>query len=180
MSLEMFEIEFNSGIPVYRQIINAILTSISSGSMGLGDQLPTIRSLAQQLNINPNTVAKAYRELELTGIIESMGRLIDKIPESNPEFDGKNPDPSISSAPYRIFNIGNHSPVNLMDFIRIIEKEAGRKAIINFMPIQPGDVPASHADVTSLINTIDFKPNTSIEVGVRNYVVWFKDYYDIS
>jgi UDP-glucuronate 4-epimerase len=113
-------------------------------------------------------------------IIESLVRLLDKVPEPNKDFNGLDPDPSTSSAPYKIFNIGNHSPVNLMDFIKIIEAESGKKAIINFKPMQPGDVPASHADVSSLIKAIDFRPNTPIEKGVKAYVDWYREFHSTS
>lgn len=110
-------------------------------------------------------------------IIESIYRLLDKIPQKNPNFSGLKPDPSISSAPYRLFNIGNNSPVKLMDFVHAIEETTAKKAKINFMPIQPGDVPATFADVNSLIEVTGFKPNTSITKGVEKFVEWYKEYY---
>lgn len=112
-------------------------------------------------------------------IVESIKRLIPNIPGGDPEFSGKNPNPSKSIAPYRVFNIGNNSPVKLMDFVHAIEEEIGKKAIIDFQPLQPGDVPSTYADVNSLFETIDFKPQTSIKQGISNFVRWYKDYYKV-
>lgn len=113
-------------------------------------------------------------------IVEGVIRVTDKIPEPNNEWDGLNPDPASSFAPYKVYNIGNNSPVKLMDFVHAIEDNLGKKAIINFMPIQPGDVPSTCADVSALQRDVGFKPNTSIEAGIRNFVSWYKDYYKVS
>ena len=110
-------------------------------------------------------------------IVESIARLIPKIPQPDKNFSGQEPNPSTSHAPYRIYNIGNNSPVKLMDFIREIENVLGKKAIINYMPLQPGDVPETYADVSSLFETIDFKPQTQVKDGIRNFVNWYLDYY---
>ena len=112
-------------------------------------------------------------------IVESIVRLVPDIAKPNPDFDTANPDPAISSAPYRIFNIGNNSPVRLMDFIHAIEEEVGRKAEINFLPLQPGDVPATYADVESLFQAIDFRPKTNVRDGIRNFVTWYREYYKV-
>lgn len=112
-------------------------------------------------------------------IVESIKRLIPNIPEGDPTFSGKNPNPSRSIAPYRVFNIGNNSPVKLMDFVHAIEEETGKKAIIDFQPLQPGDVPATYADVSSLYETINFKPQTSIQQGISNFVNWYKEYFKV-
>ncbi len=104
-------------------------------------------------------------------IVESIKRLLPKAPQkNNPVFNAKKPDPAISSAPYQIFNIGNNSPVALMDFIHAIEKSLGKKANINFKDIQPGDVPRTYADVQSLFDYINYKPATPIKVGVQAFV----------
>ena len=104
-------------------------------------------------------------------IVESLKRLMPKPPQkNNPNFNPEKPNPSISSAPYQIFNIGNNSPIALMEFIKAIEKALGKKGKINFKPIQPGDVPATFADVQSLFNYIDFKPATNFEEGVKAFV----------
>ena len=104
-------------------------------------------------------------------IVESIKRLVPKPPIKNSrEFDVKKPKPSRSTAAYRIFNIGNNNPVALMDFVHAIEKALGKKGKINYKPIQPGDVPATYANVQSLFDYIDFKPQTSIEEGIKAFV----------
>jgi UDP-glucuronate 4-epimerase len=110
-------------------------------------------------------------------IVEAIIRLIRKTPKPDPEWSGMNPDPSSSFAPYRVYNIGNNKPVELLRFIEIIEEKTGKKAIRNFMPIQDGDVPETYADVEDLMREVDFKPSTPIEEGVGNFVDWFRDYY---
>ncbi len=112
-------------------------------------------------------------------IIESLVRLINKLPEPNNNFDKKNPDPSSSWAPYRIFNIGNSNPVSLMNYIFEIEKALGIEAKKNFLPMQPGDVKSTYADTTSLNSWIDFKPNTSIKDGVNKFIKWYLDFYKL-
>ena len=110
-------------------------------------------------------------------IVDGIIKLIPSISESNPNWNGHEPDSATSFAPYKLFNIGNNQPVELLRFIEVIEDKLGKKAIKNFLPIQPGDVPATYADVDDLVNTVGFKPNTPIEDGVSKFVEWFKDYY---
>lgn len=112
-------------------------------------------------------------------IVESITRLIEKPAEVNPDWNGKKPDPGTSYAPYKIYNIGNNSPVMLMDFIDAIEEKIGKKAIKNFMSLQDGDVPATYADVTDLYKDIDFKPKTNIKDGVGKFVDWYVEYYGV-
>ncbi len=112
-------------------------------------------------------------------IVEAITRLIPKIPKPDPEWSGLNPDPSSSFAPYRIYNIGNNKPVELLRFIELIEEKVGKKAIKNLMPIQDGDVPETYADIDALMHEIDFKPSTPIEVGVGKFVDWYVEYYKI-
>ncbi|MBO8240520.1 NAD-dependent epimerase [Prochlorococcus marinus XMU1412] len=112
-------------------------------------------------------------------IIESVIRVINKPPGDNLNFNKSNPNAASSWAPHKIFNIGNSNPVKLMNFIKAIEDAIGIKAIKNFEPIQPGDVPATHADTKLLENWIDFKPKTSINEGIRNFVEWYKSFYNI-
>jgi UDP-glucuronate 4-epimerase len=95
----------------------------------------------------------------------------------NPDWDSDNPDPASSNAPYRLYNIGNNEPVELMRFISLIEKELGRKAEMIMMPMQPGDVVATFADVDDLKAATGFAPSTSIEEGVAKFIAWFKSYY---
>ncbi|MDR8392369.1 NAD-dependent epimerase [Aliifodinibius sp. S!AR15-10] len=110
-------------------------------------------------------------------IIEGIVRLIPKPPSGNTNWSGDDPDPATSFAPYRVFNIGNSNPVKLMDFIGEIEKQLGIQAKKDMMPIQPGDVPKTWADVDDLYEYIDFKPRVGIEEGIRNFVDWYKSYY---
>jgi UDP-glucuronate 4-epimerase len=112
-------------------------------------------------------------------IVESIKRLIPIAPSGRADFDRSNPDPSISSAPYTIFNIGNNSPVKLLDFIKAIEEETGIEAVKNLLPLQPGDVPATYANVNSLFETINFKPKTTIQEGIHEFVKWYRDYYKV-
>jgi UDP-glucuronate 4-epimerase len=110
-------------------------------------------------------------------IVEGVVRTLDKIPEPNPNWNGDHPDPSTSLAPYRIYNIGNNQPVELLRFIEIIEECLGIKAQKNLMPLQPGDVPATYANVDDLIRDVGFKPATPIEEGISNFVKWYREYY---
>jgi len=112
-------------------------------------------------------------------IVESVSRLIPKIAQPNNNWDGMTPDPGTSFAPYRIFNIGNNNPVELMRFIEVIEEKLGRKAIKNLLPLQDGDVPATYADVDDLMREVDFKPSTPIEVGIGNFIDWYVKYYNV-
>jgi UDP-glucuronate 4-epimerase len=110
-------------------------------------------------------------------IVEGIARVMERIPAPDPAWRGDRPDPSSSFAPYRIYNIGNNQPVALMDFIGILEKNLGRKARKNFLPLQAGDVPATFADVDDLIADVGFRPATSISDGIRRFVAWYRDYY---
>ena len=110
-------------------------------------------------------------------IVEGVVRVIDKIPLPNSQWNGNNPDSAASYAPYKLYNIGNNNPVELMRFIEVIEDCLGMKAKKNLMSIQPGDVPATYADVDDLIKDVGFKPETSIEEGVKRFVEWYREYY---
>jgi UDP-glucuronate 4-epimerase len=110
-------------------------------------------------------------------IVEGVVRVLDRVPEGDPAWSGDAPDPSRSQAPYRLYNIGNNNTVQLMDFIAAIEKAVGREAEKNFLPMQPGDVPATYADVDDLIRDVGFAPNTSLENGITRFVAWYRDYY---
>ena len=112
-------------------------------------------------------------------IVEGVVRVLDKNATPDPDFDALAPNPGTSAAPYRIFNIGNHAPVPLMEFIAAIETALGQSARKNFLPIQDGDVPATHADVTALKDWIGFVPATPIAEGVRRFVAWYRDYYGV-
>jgi UDP-glucuronate 4-epimerase len=110
-------------------------------------------------------------------IIEGVARVMERLPEPNPRWNGDDPDPGTSYARYKIYNIGNNHPVELMEFITVIEKVLGKEAKKEFLDIQPGDVPATYADVDDLIKDVGFKPSTPIETGIERFVEWFKDYY---
>lgn len=112
-------------------------------------------------------------------IIETIYRLINIPPVENSKWDSNNPDPSTSSAPYRILNIGNSNPVPLLDYIKALEVAIGRVALKNFLPIQPGDVLDTFADVSEIQSLVGFKPNTSIQEGIAEFVRWYKTYYKI-
>jgi UDP-glucuronate 4-epimerase len=110
-------------------------------------------------------------------IVEGMVRLIDRVAAPNPEWNGDDPDPATSLAPYRVYNIGNHTPVRLMRVIEILENCLGRKAEMRLLPMQPGDVPATLADVDDLARDVGFSPDTPIEVGIERFVRWYRDFY---
>lgn len=112
-------------------------------------------------------------------IVEGVVRVTERTPLPNPEWRGDAPDPSTSPAPYRIYNIGNNNAVELGRFIEILEDALGRKAVRNLMPMQPGDVEATYADVDDLIRDTGFKPHTPLEKGVGEFVRWFRDYYKV-
>ena len=112
-------------------------------------------------------------------IVEGVVRVSDKVVTANKDWNSDKPDPATSKAPYRLYNIGNNSPVDLMYFIELIEKNLGKKADKNYLPLQPGDVPETYADVDALIDYVDYSPSTSIETGVKSFVKWFKDYYKV-
>ena len=111
-------------------------------------------------------------------IIEGVVRIMGKLPEANPSWDGDAPDPGTSSAPYKVYNIGNNNPVELITFIEVIESVLGKKARKEFMDMQPGDVAATYADVNDLMADVGFKPATPIETGIKRFVEWFKEFYE--
>lgn len=110
-------------------------------------------------------------------IIEGVIRVMKKIPEADPKWTSDSPNPSSSCVPYKLYNIGNNQPVALMDFVHAVEDAIGKKAVIDYLPLQPGDVPATYADVGDLIADLGFKPSTSIKEGVKNFVDWYLGYY---
>jgi len=110
-------------------------------------------------------------------IVAGVMKVADRPSKPNPDFDPQNPDPGSSKVPYKIYNIGNSSPVLLMDYIKAVEKGLGKEAKMELLPLQPGDVPASHADVTDLVRDTGYKPATHIEDGVRAFTDWYLDYY---
>lgn len=112
-------------------------------------------------------------------IVEGISRLIPKVATPNKDWDAMSPDPATSFAPYRIYNIGNNEPVELMRFIEIIEEKLGKKALKNMLPIQEGDVPGTYADVADLMREVNFRPSTPIEVGIEKFVQWYRGYHNV-
>jgi UDP-glucuronate 4-epimerase len=110
-------------------------------------------------------------------IVEGVIRVLDKPAQPNKNWNGAKPDPGTSLAPWRVYNIGNNSPVDLMDYIQAIEKALGMEAEKELLPLQPGDVPDTYADVTDLVEEFGYKPSMTIEEGIRNFVNWYKEYF---
>ncbi len=113
-------------------------------------------------------------------IVDGVVRAIDHVPAPLPAWNAQNPDPATSYAPYRIYNIGNHQPVELMHYIRVLEECLGRKAVLEMLPMQEGDVPATCADTADLARDTGFEPATPVEVGVARFVEWYREYYRIA
>jgi UDP-glucuronate 4-epimerase len=112
-------------------------------------------------------------------IVEGVIRTLDRIPEPNPDWSGDHPDSATSTAPYALYNIGNNQPVELMHYIEVLEDSLGMKAKKNMLPLQPGDVPDTYADVQDLVRDVGYKPDMSVEQGVANFVAWYRDYYQV-
>ncbi len=113
-------------------------------------------------------------------IVEGVVRTLDRIPEPNPDWSGDDPDPASSAAPYRLYNIGNNQPTELMDYIHTLEAALGKKAKVNLLPLQPGDVVATYANVDALARDVGFRPKTDIKEGITRFVEWYRGYYKIS
>jgi len=113
-------------------------------------------------------------------IVEGVIHTLDHVAEPNPDWNGDNPDSGTSKAPYRLYNIGNNQPVELMRFIEVLEKNLGKTAEKNFLPMQQGDVPATYANVDDLMRDVGYAPKTPIETGIARFVEWYKDYYAIA
>jgi UDP-glucuronate 4-epimerase len=113
-------------------------------------------------------------------IVKGVAAVTDHIATPNPNWDSGHPDPATSSAPYRIYNIGNHNPVSLMDFIEAIEQAVGRSAVKKYLPMQPGDVLSTFADVDDLQEAVGFSPSTPITHGIKEFVAWYRDYYKVA
>ncbi len=111
-------------------------------------------------------------------IVEGVIRTLDHLPEKNASWDSNNPDSASSFAPYRLYNIGNNAPVELSHYIEVLEDCLGKKAERNLLPLQAGDVPDTYADVEALVQDVDYKPNTTVEVGIQNFVDWYREFYN--
>ena len=112
-------------------------------------------------------------------IVEGVIRVLDRVATPDPDWSSDAPDPATSRAPYRLYNIGSHRPVELMRYIEVLEDCLGRKAIRNLLPMQPGDVPDTYADVEALVRDVGYQPATPIEVGVARFVAWYREYYRV-
>jgi UDP-glucuronate 4-epimerase len=112
-------------------------------------------------------------------VVEGVVRVMERVPQPDPDWSGEKPDCSSSSAPYRIYNIGSHNPVELSYFIEVLERKLGKKAKQNLLPLQDGDVPATLADVEDLARDVGFRPTTPIEVGISRFVDWYREYYGV-
>jgi UDP-glucuronate 4-epimerase len=112
-------------------------------------------------------------------VVESVVRLVDHDAKANSTWDSNAPDPGSSAAPWRVYNIGNNNPVELMEVIRLLEAAIGQKAITEMLPMQPGDVPATYADVDDLMREVDFRPSTPIEKGIERFVEWYRNYHGL-
>lgn len=138
------------------------------------------KAILEDKPINVFNNGKMKRDFTyIDDIIEGVIRVTDTPASPNPEWNGANPDPASSKAPYRIYNIGNHQPVELLHFIETLEEKLEKKAIKNFMPMQPGDVPATFADIDALSQDFDFHPSTPIEHGIEQFVDWYRGYYKV-
>ncbi|PID75582.1 MAG: capsular biosynthesis protein CpsI [Deltaproteobacteria bacterium] len=113
-------------------------------------------------------------------IVEGLVRVVGKIPEGNPDWSGDRPDPATSYCPYRIYNIGNNNKERLLRYIEVLEECLGKKAKKNLLPMQPGDVPATYANVDDLVVDLDYRPSTSLEFGIEQFVDWYKGYFRVA
>ena len=137
------------------------------------------KNIIEEKPINVFNYGKMRRDFTyIDDIVEGVVRVTKNPAKPNPEWNGETHDPCTSSVPYRVYNIGNNAVVELSRYIEVIEEVVGKKAIYNYMPMQPGDVPATEADVDDLIRDVGFKPDTTIEVGIKNFIDWYRDYYN--
>ncbi|MBX2857016.1 MAG: NAD-dependent epimerase [Cellvibrionaceae bacterium] len=151
------------------------------GPWGRPDMAPFLftKGVVEGTTINIYNQGNMYRDFTyIDDIVEGVVRATDKIPTANKDWDSSSPDPASSFAPYKIYNIGNNTPVKLMDFVEAIENAVGKKAIKNFMPMQPGDVPSTFAEIRRLEADVGFKPATPLQAGIDQFVQWYKNYFE--
>ena len=140
-----------------------------------------VKAMLNNKPINVFNHGKMIRDFTyVDDIVNGICLTIDHPAESNKDWNAMDPDPSSSTAPYRLYNIGNNKPVPLMSYIKAIENALGKKASINFMPMQDGDVPSTCADITKLKNDLNYQPKVSVDLGVRNFVSWYREFYKVS
>ena len=152
------------------------------GPWGRPDMAPMIfaKKIAENDTIDIFNYGKHRRDFTyIDDIVEGVIRVLDQVAIPNRQWDSNNPDPASSNAPYRLYNIGCNKPVELLRFIELMEQEMRKTTKKNLLPMQPGDVPDTFADVDDLIADVGYKPETSIEVGVKRFVEWYKDYYEV-
>jgi UDP-glucuronate 4-epimerase len=152
------------------------------GPWGRPDMAPMLftKSILEGKPINVFNQGNMKRDFTyIDDITYGILKTLNRIPEGNPKWNGKNPDPSSSPSPYKIYNIGNNDPCNLMKFIKTIEQELGTKAEKIMMPTQPGDLIETRADITDLINDTDYTPQTPLKKGIKRLVDWYKEYYKV-
>ncbi|MEO8890275.1 MAG: NAD-dependent epimerase [Coleofasciculaceae cyanobacterium] len=167
---------------LYRLPITGLRFFTVYGTWGRPDMAPFLftKAILEGQPINVFNYGKMRRDFTyIDDIVEGVVRVLDKVPEANPNWCGDTPDPSSSNAPYKLYNIGNNQPIELMHFIEVLEDCIGKKAEKNMLPLQPGDVLATYADVDDLVQDVGFKPNTSIETGVERFVAWYRSYYNV-
>ena len=138
------------------------------------------KSILEDRPIDVYNYGKMRRDFTyIDDVVDGIVRVMEKVPEPDPNWSGDQPDSSSSTAPYRIYNIGNHSPVELGYFIGVLERKLGKKAKQNLLPLQDGDVPATYADIDDLARDVGFRPSTSIEAGISRFVDWYREYYRV-
>lgn len=150
------------------------------GPWGRPDMSPTLfaSAILTERPINVFNNGRMGRDFTyIDDIVEGVVRILDKPATASPGFDCNAPDPAVSYVPYRLFNIGNHEPIELLTFIETMENALGKKAIKNLLPMQAGDVVNTYADIKELHNAVDFAPRTPLKIGMENFVTWFRDYY---
>ena len=113
-------------------------------------------------------------------VVESVVRIMDVIPAADPQWSSERPDPGSSLAPFRLYNVGNHEPVDLLEVIALLEGALGKSAEKRFLPMQPGDVPATYAELDGLHRATGFKPSTSMREGIERFVAWYREFYDVA
>lgn len=152
------------------------------GPWGRPDMAPFLftRAILEGKPINVFNFGKMQRDFTyVDDVVEGISRVMDRVPQPDPSWSSQNPDPASSFAPYRIYNLGNHQPVELLRFIEVLEECLGKKGEKNLLPLQPGDVLATYADIDDLGRDVGFRPLTSIEDGVAKFVAWYRSYYKI-
>lgn len=151
------------------------------GPWGRPDMAPIqfAKAISEGLPIKVFNHGKHKRSFTyIDDIVEGVIRTLDRAPGKNPDWNGLDPDPATSGvAPYRLYNIGHEQPVELLHFIRLLEKSLGREAIMEMLPLQPGDVPDTEADVSDLVESVGYRPRVTVEEGVARFAEWFRGYY---